>query len=225
MNGTRAFSDESIAPAARRPGGASLASCLLLAVLSGVTIGLTACARSDKAVEYSRPDAAVGQLMLPAKIQIQRYWTRPISLSGKPGPDAMEVIVAAFDSCGDNTKMAGTLHIELFTRRAASSDKLGQRLAFWAVELNSIEQMTEHWDSLARFYRFPLKLPAPPLRPGRYVLTATLQPPCGDRLMDEYDFEYEAGKVAQKSPSHKGGSSKHEAGSKGTRQRVEGSLR
>jgi hypothetical protein len=136
--------------------------------------------------------------MLPAKIEIQRYWTRPISLAGKPGPDAMEVIVAAFDSCGDNSKMAGTLHIELYTRRPASSDKLGKRIAFWAVELNSIEQMTEHWDSLARFYRFPLKLATPPLAPGRYVLTITLQPPRGDRLSDEYAFDHDA--AAEKKP-------------------------
>jgi hypothetical protein len=204
MSDRRVSSNESAAQTARRAGGGRFAHHLLLALLAGSATALTACSRSETAIELDRADSGAGQLLLPAKIEIQRYWTRPVNLEGGPEPDGMDVIVAAFDSCGDNTKMVGVLHIELYTRRPASSDKLGQRLAFWAVELNSIEQMTEHWDSLGRFYRFPLKLAAPPLAPGRYVLTVTLQPPFGDRLMDEYYFEHEAGKVGQKSAPRRG---------------------
>jgi hypothetical protein len=219
------MSNKTVARTARRARGVLLFSSLLVGLLGGAAIGLTGCSRSRTAVEYSGSDAAAGQLLLPAKIEIQRYWTRPVDLGGKAAPDGMEVIVAAFDSCGDNTKMAGTLHIELYTRRPASSDKLDKRIGFWAVELNSIEQMTAHWDSLARFYRFPLKLPSPPLTPGRYVLTVTLQPPCGDRLMDEYDFEQEAGKVAQKGSSRGGISHSANASVSGARQHAATSLR
>ncbi len=186
--------------------------CLLPALFTFAALGFTGCTRPNVEVQPDSPEAAAAtELMLPKKIEIQRYWTQPVSLAGGTAADGLEVVLAAFDACGDNIKMVGTLHIELYTRRPASGDKFGKRIGFWPVELSSMEQATEHWDPLARFYRFPLKLAAA-LPPGRYILTTTLQPPCGDRLMDQYEFEHEP-KAAEKS-AQKAAAGKNKPGKK-----------
>lgn len=128
------------------------------------------------------------ELILPARVEIQRYLTKPVSFAGDGKADGLEVILAAYDAADDLTKVVGTFHFELQTRRM--SDRIGQRVAFWPVEVNSTETMHEYRDHLSRFYDFPLQLNEA-LTPGQYVLTAWLHLPTGRRLFDEYEFTYD----------------------------------
>lgn len=166
--------------------------------LTTVALILTAggCASNDREVQMDNPAlAAYVKLIMPIGIEIKPHWTKPVSFSETGAADGLEVFLAAYDSFGDNTKLVGTLHIELHTRRMASSDRLDRRIAFWPIELNSKESLTRHWDPLARFYRFRLKLTDTPLVPGRYILSARLLAPNEQRLFDEYEFTRESGPV------------------------------
>jgi len=136
--------------------------------------------------------AARVRLLLPTRIKIQP-WTQPVSFNGQRDADGLEVLLAAYDCLGEETKAVGTLHFELYTRRPASADRFEKRLAFWPVELDSKEALARYWDRSVRFYRFPLRLEQGALPPGRYILTAQLQTLSPERLTDEYEFTYEAG--------------------------------
>lgn len=133
------------------------------------------------------------QLVMPRKIEIQRHWTKPVSFAGTRAADGLEVILAAYDSLGDLTKIVGTVHCELFTWRPASPKRRGPRVGFWSVKLDSREALLRYWDGLAHFYRFPLQLPKKPLPPGRYILAVQLLSAGDEHLFDEYEFTYEEG--------------------------------
>ena len=154
--------------------------------LVGLLLVSTAC--------RSTPDTGSGvgpfvDLVMPRTIEIQSF-TRAADLEGRGEPDSLEVFVETQDGFGDGTKTLGVFQFELHTRRYASADKLGERVGYWRVELNQAENNHDHWDHLSRFYRFELALPAEALRPGEYVLTASLEAPSGDRLFDEYPLAY-----------------------------------
>jgi hypothetical protein len=146
--------------------------------------------------------AASARLIMPVRIKIEP-WTTAVSLSGKGSPDGLEVLLAAYDAFGDETKIVGTLHFELYTRRGASAERRDKRIAFWPVELNTHDALAHYWDRSVRFHRFTLRLPDGPLKPDRYILAVTLLTPAGERLFDEYDLTVEAGKTA--APSRAGG--------------------
>ncbi len=169
--------------------------CVSAALLGlGVVLSPAGCADKAGGPQMSSPELTTYvQLIMPRRIEMQRYWTKPVSFARNDNADGLEVVLAAYDSFGDLTKVVGALHVELYTRRAASSDRLGDRIAFWSVELNSREALTRYWDPLARFYNFPLRLPERPLAAGQYILQAGLVAPDGERLADEYEFTYEAG--------------------------------
>ncbi|MFH1749195.1 MAG: hypothetical protein ABIG44_19360 [Planctomycetota bacterium] len=163
-----------------------------LSIICALT-GLGGCAENTSTVQMDNPElAAYVQLIMPTRVEIQSYWTKPVSFAGDGRADGIEMILSVFDSFGDLTKIVGTLHVELHTRRSASADRLDKRLAFWPIELNSRKSLIQHWDPLARFYRFPLELAEAPLPPGRYILTVRLVAPNGERLSDEYEFTHEA---------------------------------
>ncbi len=128
------------------------------------------------------------RLVMPTQIKIQP-WTKPVSYVGADSADGLEVILEAFDSAGDTTKVLGTFHFELQRRRLA--DRIGTRVAFWPVVIDSPDALRRYWDRLPRYYHFPLQLESAPLPPGRYVLSAWLHLPDGQRLFDEYEFNYE----------------------------------
>ena len=160
----------------------------------GLLLAFSGCVADTADIQMDSPDmTAYVQLIMPTRIEIQRHWTKPVSFADDGNADGIEMILAAYDSFGDLTKVVGTLHFELHTRRMASADRLDKRVAFWSVELNSRRTLTEHWDPLARFYRFPLQLTATPLPPGRYILTARLVSPDDKRLVDQYEFTHQAG--------------------------------
>lgn len=157
------------------------------------------CTDSSTGVSAQTPELAeFVRLVLPKKLQIQRYLTRPVRLEGAGEPDGIEVILQALDSFGDPVKCVGTFHFELRQQRLASSDRLGRRVGFWKLTIDTTEKMVQYWDRLARFYRFPLRMREGVVPPGQYILTATLLTPTGEKLYDEYAFTHgsEAGTAA-----------------------------
>ncbi|MCK4341684.1 MAG: hypothetical protein KAY37_08185 [Phycisphaerae bacterium] len=180
-------------PANRRPAFVPFAPLPMLMLASLAWLGLSACTLSHARLQTDDPELAeYVQLVMPAKIKILE-WTKPVSLAGDGQPDALEVILEARDSFDDLTKVVGTFHFELQTRRL--SGPIGARVAFWPVEIKSEKTMRMYRDRLSRFYHFPLELDEKPLRPGRYSLSVRLHLPTGQRLFDEYEFEYDGGSV------------------------------
>lgn len=156
-------------------------------------LGLLGCRQSaDVQLHENEELAAFVQLMMPAKIEVQHFLTKPFDFSGSGNADGVEVILAALDSFGDPVKCVGTLHFELFTMRMASGDKLGERVAFWPVEIDSVERQMIYWQRFSRYYRFELRLSDRELAPGRYILTARLITPTDEKLFDTYEFSYGA---------------------------------
>jgi hypothetical protein len=169
-----------------------LAAGLLIA--TAVAAGLSSgCADSSARVRADDPQmASYVQLVMPSHVKILE-WTKPVSLAGDGSADALEVIVEARDSFDDLTKVVGTFHFELSTRKLA--DSVGTRVAFWPIEVNTEKSMRMYRDRLSKFYHFPLQLQAPPLPAGRYNLSMWLHLAGGERLFDEYEFDYD-GKAA-----------------------------
>jgi hypothetical protein len=160
--------------------------------LAAAAAGGLGCDQSRTFVQADSPEmAAWVELVMPAQIKILE-WTKPVSLVGDGNPDTIETIVEARDSFDDLTKVVGTFHFELTSRRL--SDRMGTRVAFWPVEITTEDAMRMYRDPLSRFYHFPLQLEER-LAPGRYVLNVWLILPGGSRLLDEYEFEYAGGPV------------------------------
>ena len=114
--------------------------------------------------------------MIPRRVEIQKYLTRPVALRDqRGGADSLEVILAAYDSFDHGVKTTGTFQFELYEQRMASGDKLGRRLAYWRVEVNDADAVMSHWDHLSRFFKFELAMPGDALPPGQYILEARLQ--------------------------------------------------
>jgi len=164
----------------------------LLAVLA--LSGPVGCTPQHADVARDGPEmSAFVELMMPKTIEIQHYLTRPRDFTGDGNADGLEVVLVARDSFGDSVKCVGTFHFELYTMRLASGDKLGERIGFWPVTINSDKSMVQYWDRVTRSYLFKLQLSDGRLAPGRYVLTAQLITPAGTKLYDTYEFAYKAG--------------------------------
>lgn len=154
-------------------------------------IGAGGCQGRCADVQPENPElAAFVRLMMPAEIEIQRYLTKPFDFEGTGDADGLEVILAALDSFGDPVKCVGTFHFELHAMRMASGDKLGKQIARWPVTIDSDKTLVQYWHRYSRYYRFPLKLRSGTLPPGRYILSARLITPTGERLYDNYEFAH-----------------------------------
>lgn len=169
----------------RDPGGFVLVLAMCGAALT------TGCQTPGRSLSAEDPElAGVLRLLLPAKIEIQRYLTKPYDFDGAGSANGLEVIVSVTDSFGDPVKCLGTFHFELYTMRMASGDRLGQEVANWPVELADEKSMIQYWDRLTRSYRFPLRLRSGVLPPGRYILNARLVTPARENLFDSYEFSH-----------------------------------
>ncbi len=152
--------------------------------------GLCSCTNSSTNVQAPDPDlASYIQLVLPSRMEIQRFLTQPVSFAGDGTADGLEVVLAAYDASDDLTKVVGTLQFELQVRRPA--EHIGTRVAFWPVEIKTEKALRLYRDRLSRYYDFPLQLEQRPLPAGQYVLSVWLHLPTGQRLFDEYEFTYE----------------------------------
>lgn len=168
--------------------------CAALVLVSSGLL-LSACTSPNAAIKADDPELATYlELVLPTRIEIQRYLTKPVSYAGDGNADGLEVILAAYDASGELTKIFGTLHFELVSRKVR--DTVGTRIAFWPVDIKTDKAMHLYRDHLSRFYQFPLQLEQKSLPAGEYVLTVWLFLPGERRLYDEYEFSYD-GKGAQ----------------------------
>lgn len=156
-----------------------------------LVLTLGGCCKDQITVQADDPELAAWiELMLPTDVEIQRYLTKPVSFAGTGDPDGIELILAAYDTSGDLTRIVGTLQVELEQRRLP--DRIGRRVAFWPIEVGTPESNQRYWDPLARFYRFPLQLQSPPLEPGQYVIRTWLHVPGkANHLLSEYAFTYD----------------------------------
>lgn len=151
---------------------------------------LLGCEAPRAEVQLTDPNvAAYLDLVMPARIEIQRFLTKPVSFAADGNADGMEVVLAAYDGADELTKVAGVVHFELQSRRR--SETIGERIAFWPVEIDSQKTMRMYRDRLSRFYDFPLQLKHQTLPAGQYVLSVWVILPTGRRLFDEYEFEYD----------------------------------
>ena len=161
------------------------------ALLGAIALVICGCEAQRATISADSPELTTFvNLMMPRKIEIQPYLTQPRSLDGSGNANGMEVILAAKDAFGDDVKCVGTFIVELYTQRLASGDKLGKRVGFWSISINSEDSQKAHWDRLSRFYNFLLELDAGKLEPGSYILTVQLTPPTGDKLFSEYAFNH-----------------------------------
>ena len=74
----------------------------------------------------------------------------------------------------------------------ASSDRKGERLAFWDRNIATAEEVRLYW-TRAQTYEFQLAWAAgaAELRPDRkYILTATYRTPWDETLQDEYVLDF-----------------------------------
>jgi hypothetical protein len=154
------------------------------------TVSLVACTQTQTGVQTSNDElVACVQLVLPARLEIQRSLTQPVSFAGDGSADGIEVVLAAYDASDDLTKIVGTLLFELQSRKPA--ERIGTRVAFWTVEMKTEKALRMYRDRPSRYFDFPLQLEQGPLPAGAYTLSVTLQMPTGGRLLDEYEFTYE----------------------------------
>ena len=164
----------------------------LLSIL-GVLIVATGCRQLGTDVRMDDPQlAAFVRLMMPAKIEIQHYLTKPYAFDDSPDVNGVEVILTTLDSFDDPIKSVGTFHFDLYTMRMASGDRLGEQVAHWPVTIDTDVTLLQYWDRLTHSYRFPLKLRNGKLPPGRYILNASLMTPAETKLFDSYEFRYGA---------------------------------
>ncbi len=161
--------------------------CVLLFACAVAPLG--ACRSKGRTPTEESQIEAYARLVMPARLEVQRGWTKPVSYRGDGSADGLEVVLAAYDSAGELTKALGTFHLELQTRKL--SERIGTRVAYWPIEIDP-DSLPRFRDPLMRFYCFPLRLDKP-LTPGRYVLSVWLGVPGRERLFDEYEFSYEGG--------------------------------
>lgn len=129
------------------------------------------------------------RVLSPREIRIQRYLTEPRAFGGSETPNGVVVLLAAVDSFSDPIKCVGNFQFELYTRRPASGDPLGERVGYWSIALLDQAAIAKYWDRYSRFFKFELKLSQGVLKPGSYILSATFTPPGGERIEDRYEFE------------------------------------
>lgn len=163
-----------------------------------LTVAIAGCTRDEISMDDPELQTFVQQ-MIPRQIEVLSF-TRPVDLDDNGDDDGIEVVVNAEDAAGDPVKCFGNFQFEVYSQRMASADRLGERIAHWSVDIAADESRSEYWDALARHYRFPLELPSPPLKPGKYWIVARLRMPVGDMLDDQYPLAYRVDETTAPSP-------------------------
>jgi hypothetical protein len=178
----------------------------LVGMLGTLMLGCQAGGPSRLPTEPER--RAMLALMLPTHIKILPF-TRVASFDKDDIPDGLLVVLRPTDRFGDAVKAAGLFYFELYSFQEASSERKGQRLAFWDQTINTPEAVASHWTH-AEIYEFKLGWPegATSIRPGhKYVLMATYRTPWDETIVDEYvmDFTLPPGtlqRAPEKKPPH-----------------------
>lgn len=126
----------------------------------------------------------------PKQLKVLSF-TKPKSFDGDLIPDGILASVRTLDSTGDEVKAYGKFMFELYDYQPGTADRRGERIGFWDPSLRSPEDQRRFWDRFTRAYEFELLWEGGPIRPQRrYILAASFQAPGGQRLFDEYEFDF-----------------------------------
>jgi len=125
-----------------------------------------------------KSDTAWTATFAPKSIVIG-FFTKSKSFTGQEGDEGLEVRLQPLDQFGDPTKAVGWYRVEVFAYRAMSSDKRGDRLGHWIVNVLDADSQRKYYDRVDRCYVFPL-LWEKGVEPGKAVVVqATYYPPGG----------------------------------------------
>ena len=132
-------------------------------------------------------DVAVLSVLLPNAIKIVEPFTVLGSAEGDQKQDWIELWLQAqnvLDSPG--LMIAGSLRVELNEHLPARGNAKGPRLEHWNVDLVTIQDQRDYWNTVTQMYEFRLGFdPKRVPHADKYVVTVIYQPPIGDRLTDE----------------------------------------
>lgn len=154
-------------------------------------IGLSACATTPVTVD-ERAQREMLALLMPARIEIVKPFTRVKSFDNDDTPDGIELLLQAVNPLGNPGLMiAGNVRVELFEFVQASADHTGRRLEHWEIELKTAKQQKTYWNRLTQMYEFRLGIDTSkiPLA-DEYVVVVTYGTPLGEYLTDDYVIRY-----------------------------------
>jgi len=126
----------------------------------------------------------------PRSLKILPF-TKPRSFDDDAIPDGVNVSLRLLDAAGDPVKAYGTFLFELYEHRPASGTGRGDLLLTWSRPVVNLDHQRQFWEKVTATYEFQLGWEGQPLPPQRkYVLAVSFQAPGGERLFDEYTFEF-----------------------------------
>jgi hypothetical protein len=126
----------------------------------------------------------------PRSIKILPF-TKAKSFDNDAIPDGIEVSLRTLDGAGDSIKAYGTFLFELYAYEMATADHRGPRIQSWNPSVLTLDDQKAYWERVTTTYQFQLSWEGVPIPPQRkYILTASFQAPGGERLFDEYEFEF-----------------------------------
>jgi len=131
-------------------------------------------------------------LMLPQEIKIQPF-TQIKSFNQDEIPDGILAVIRPVDKFGDPVKAVGLFYFELWSYENASSERKGQRLAFWDRVIGTKEEVRLYW-TRAQMYEFQLAWTQgiDLIKPGhKYLFTATYRTPWDETIRDEYVMDFQ----------------------------------
>jgi hypothetical protein len=126
----------------------------------------------------------------PRSIKILPF-TKPRSFDEDAVPDGIAVSLQPRDGAGDPVKAYGTFLFELYAYKAGTGSHRGERLQTWDKSISNPNDQKQFWQRVTATYEFQLSWEGQPIPPQkRYILVASFQAPGGERLFDEYEFEF-----------------------------------
>lgn len=129
----------------------------------------------------NRPAPPWATMFAPASLVIG-FFTRSRNFGGGgAGDEGLEVKVQPLDQFGDPAKAVGSFRIEVFQYRVRSSEKKGDRLGHWVVNVLDAESNRQYYDRVDRCYVFPLLWESPIESGTQVIVQATYTPPGGFR--------------------------------------------
>ncbi len=161
-------------------------ACLFVGIAGLLLTGFGCQGKGPEKMPTEQERLDMFSLMLPREIKFQPF-TKIKSFDEDERPDGILAVVRPLDPFGDPVKATGRFYFELWTYREASSERKGERLAFWERQIVNKEEVRLYW-TRAQMYEFQLAWVAgvEKLRPGqKYILTASYRAPWDETLRDE----------------------------------------
>lgn len=156
-----------------------------------VVLFLSGCSRGRIDAPTEGPtEAELVKFYSPARIKILPF-TKPRSFDDDLIPDGIAVSLRPLDSGGDPVKAYGTFIFELYTYKPGLASRRGELLQSWTQVVRDAADQKRFWERVTSTYEFQLSwegrvIPAQ----KRYILIASFQSGGGERLFDEYQFDF-----------------------------------